>query len=118
VTPGHYRALHVLGAAVGQDAPCAMSVVTDRGETLPLPAKPLTTWDRAPAHGERVGFVTARRNAADGPEPGVHCWLHHLTIALDPERTVAKIILPRDPRLRLMAISLEAVPAPAGPLQP
>jgi len=115
VPAGSYRRLHLLGAAVDQDAEVRFGVGTPAGETRLLPPVALTTWDRAPAHGETVGLTIARRHGPHGIEPGVRCWLHHAVVALDPTLTIARLVLPTAPNARLVALTLEAAPAAVGP---
>lgn len=114
---GAFARLHLLAAGVDGDVTLNLAVAGKTGPPRPLPPVLITSWDQPARHGEGVGFCCARRNGPAGPE-AARCWLHRVTVPLPPLPSGAKLVLPKAPGLRLVAITLEASPDTAGPVAP
>ncbi len=121
VIPGRYRRLHLLAAAVEGDVQVRLGLVpTPRATAQPRWLAPvgITAWDSPPRHGELIGLqVPYRRGTAeDEPRP---CYLHHQVIDLPADQAIEGLLLPDEPRLRLVAVTLEpAAAVPVGPPAP
>ncbi|MCC7493039.1 MAG: carbohydrate-binding family 9-like protein [Fimbriimonadaceae bacterium] len=120
---GRYRRLHLLLAAVGDDLETTFAVVpADRRNDEPAVALAptwVTAWTSAPRHGELVGLQVPVQRGRDGDNPQQPCWLHHLVLPTPSDRPLAALLLPREPRLRLVALTAEPLPLPPpGPPAP
>lgn len=67
-----------------------------------------THWNDPPQHGEKVGFVLPHRHTATGDDPTTRCYINHYTVAADPLKQLAGLELPRNPAIKVMAITLES----------
>ena len=100
-----YSRLHVLGAAVEQDQEAVFGLGY---EASAEPAKiVMSSWTAEPAHGEDAAFVALHRHSASGDERGVRCFLFHYTIPVDPSRPLTSVVLPKNDKVRVVAITLE-----------
>jgi len=57
-----------------------------------------------------IGFMCPRRHSADGDQPNQPCYLTHYTAPGLPLQEGTGIILPNNPALKVMAITLEKAP--------
>lgn len=67
-----------------------------------------THWNDAPKHGEKVAFMAAHRHTAAGDDAASHCYLNQYTLEADPLKQLVGIELPRQPAVKVMAITLES----------
>jgi len=105
VPQGRYRAVHLLAAADSSDAKGALlfsyPMLTGTARFV------VSAWNTEPRNGEKVGFAALHRHSAEGNEPGVKCYLHHVVVEADPGRELSAIELPKNPSIKILAITLE-----------
>ena len=105
VPKGKYSRLHVLGAAIEQDQEAAFGLGY---EASAEPAKiVMSSWTAEAAHGEDAAFVALHRHSASGDERGARCFLFHYTIPVDPSPPLTSVVLPKNDKVRVVAITLE-----------
>lgn len=107
VTPGRYLAAHVMAFAT-EDVSGEFGITYRQGSST-APVR-FTKWDKSPANGESPAFVGLHRHSSDGDERGQACWLNHYVLQLDPAQELTSIKLPRNPAVKVMAITLERAP--------
>ncbi|MDO8585635.1 MAG: sugar-binding protein [Armatimonadota bacterium] len=101
---GRYSTAHILGAAVSPSASGDIELLYDSGPTTsPIT---MTAWDSL-ANGETPALVTPHRRSATGDQPGVKCYLKQYQVKLDPARKLKSIRLPKNPDMRVLAVTLE-----------
>ena len=101
---GQYRVLHILGASSDGDASGDITLNYSNGDqTAKLQ---MTYWTDLPKHGEKIGMETRFRRSKDGVEP-VHARLFHYTIPLDPAKTLTGVTLPKNTKMKVVAVTLE-----------
>jgi len=105
VDQGQYRALHILGASSDGDAFGDITLNYSGGDQA---AKlQMSDWGTAPAHGEKIGVETRFRRSKDGDEPNKPCRLFHYAIPLDPARMLPGVTLPKNAKMKVVAVTLE-----------
>ncbi|MBI5832586.1 MAG: hypothetical protein HZB16_09815 [Armatimonadetes bacterium] len=117
VVPGSYLRLHVLGASVRGEVTTRFGTVDAKGAVSQTAPVTVTNWDQSPRHGEAIGLRLPYRDTRLGADRRP-AWLHHIVVPLEPGLTLARLVLPRTPDLRIMALTLEAAPTAAGPPAP
>lgn len=105
VTPGGYRAVHILGASVDGNTSGEISIsykgYFDYKYTLNM-----SDWTTGPVNKEKVGFCVNRIRTKDGDQ-NKPCKLYHYTIPTDPRKGMTTITLPKNSKMKIMAITLE-----------
>ncbi|MEN6371583.1 MAG: sugar-binding protein [Armatimonadota bacterium] len=105
VPKAKYTKIHILGAAIEPDQEADFGLGY---QSSVEPAKVvMSSWTGEPMHGEEIGLVTLHRHSKAGDEPGVKCYLFHYTIQVDPAKPLASIVLPKNDKVRITAITLE-----------
>lgn len=106
VPKARYAVLHVLAAATQADQEAEFGL---RYDTSVEPAKiTISSWTDEPAHGEDAAFVGLHRHSASGDERSHKCFLFHYAIPVDPNRPLASVVLPKNDKVRVLAITVEA----------
>jgi len=119
VVSGRFRRLHVLAFATADNVKLALRArLTGTPNAIELPPAVVGRWTSPPLSGTRLGYMTPFLHDLDGPAPGEHGYLHHVTVNLDPSKDIDALILPPEPRLRILAMTLEEVPVAVGPPAP
>jgi hypothetical protein len=105
VDQGQYRALHILGASSDGDASGDITLNYSNGDqTARLQ---MTYWTDLPKHGEKIGFETRFCRSATGDDPIHPCRLFHYMIPLDPAKTLTGVTLPKNVKMKVVAVTLE-----------
>ena len=99
---GSYRAVHLLAAATG-GAPITATFSTNSSAALPVT---VADWQNAPAGDATLALRSPYRLAPTGAE-AVPAALGDYKLPLDPSRRITSLTLPNDPRVKILAISLE-----------
>jgi hypothetical protein len=110
VEHGNYLALHVLGASSNGNASGEVSLNYSDGAESAMLA--MSDWGAGPAQGEAVGCAVRHRHSHGGDEIGKFCYLYHYTVPLNSSRTLTSVTLPRNPDMKITAITLERVALP------
>lgn len=105
---GHYRALHLLAAKVGDTASGEASfglVYSGGTENTPVA---IADWSRRPNEtGATVAFECPYRLTPDGIDTSSPCILGNYAIPLDSGKKLDRLTLPSDPSIKILAITLE-----------
>ncbi len=124
-----WTALGMLASCIDDEALCADWTAGERTIRLTVPSwsRPVGQWDSRVRHGRYVrtveemipahlettplGWFGTHRHSrsTNADEPCVSCHLHLLTLPLEPG--VSSVVLPEDPRVRIVAASLLRDPA-------
>lgn len=105
VPKAKYAKLHILGAAIEPDQEAEFGIGY---QSSIEPAKVvMSSWTGEPVHGEETGLVTLHRHSATADEPGVKCYLFHYMVQVDQSKPLASIVLPKNDKVRVVAITLE-----------
>lgn len=119
LVPGRFRRLHLLCFATADGVSLALKArLSGTPNTVGLAPVVVPRWDGLPASAARVGLMTRLLRGANGDLPGARGYLHHVTVTLDPNQSIDALVLPSEPRVRLVAATLEEVPAAVGPPAP
>ncbi|MEW2343899.1 MULTISPECIES: SGNH/GDSL hydrolase family protein [Streptomyces] len=100
------RELHLLGAASSGAVEATATVAYTDGTTAELPLR-FSDWAAQPQPGEALAVAAPYRYRAGTGREGPAVSIFARTLALDPDRTVASITLPDEPRLKLFALTLD-----------
>jgi hypothetical protein len=107
---GRYVAMHILGAASSPDASGAFSLNYETGaRTVELT---MSDWGEGPKHGEKVGCAVRHRHTHGGDDLSKRCYLYHYTVPLDRSRVLESITFPRNPAMKVVAVTLERASLP------
>jgi len=104
IDQGQYRALHILGASSDGDASGDITLNYSAGDqTAKLQ---MSDWTTKPKFGEKIGIQSGFRLTKDGIQltPGR---LFHYTIPLDPAKTLTSVTLPKNGKMKVVAVTLE-----------
>ncbi len=102
---GRYVAVHILGASSAGDATGTVSLNYSNGaESSDLA---MSDWGSGPKHGEKVALAVRHRHTHGGDEAGKRCYLYHYTLKLDPNRTLTSITLPKNAKMKVVAVTFE-----------
>jgi hypothetical protein len=101
---GKYATIHILGAAITPTCSGKLGLQYDTGAVEAEIT--MTSWEKL-EESERPGLRTQTRHSAEGPEPGVNCYLKHYEVKIDPTKNLKSIRLPESPDMRIVAITLE-----------
>ncbi|MCL5102556.1 MAG: hypothetical protein M1133_00385 [Armatimonadetes bacterium] len=115
VEKGSYVALHILCASSSGAAKGDLSLnYNDGSQAASIEA---SDWTTGPTKGEKVACMTRHRHTHGGDEIGKACYLYHYTLPLDPARTLTSMILPNNPSIKVVALTLErpAIPTFLAP---
>jgi hypothetical protein len=111
---GRYHALHLLATATASGDPSvAANFGLVYGEGTELDPMPVADWDadtRSRPGNPVIGslaFESPYRLGPDGIDSSEPCALNDYPIKLDPNKRFSKITLPNDPRIKILAITLE-----------
>jgi hypothetical protein len=100
-----YSKLHVLAAAIEPEQPADFGLgYTDSVETAHVV---MTSWQSEPLHGEEVALVALHRHEPAGDDRARKCRLFHYTIPVDGTRQLTAIVLPKNDKVRVLAITIE-----------
>jgi len=105
---GRYQALHLLATATSGGAPVTadFSVVYDGGSSRQLIA--ISDWSKpVPKSDATTAFACSYRLAKDSVDSASACILGDYVIPLDPGKDLRGLRLPSDPRIKIMAITVE-----------
>lgn len=105
-----YLALHVLAASSDGDMTGEFSVNYENGSDAKTVK--VSDWGAGPKNGEEVGCAVRHRHSHGGDEIGKYAYLYHYSIPLNGSRTVTSVTLPRNPKIKIMAVTLERVSLP------
>jgi len=100
-------AVHLLAVSTEEDAVGEFKLGYSDGSTEKLKVT-FTHWTDPPKHGERVAFTTPHRHTRGGDDPTTRCYLNHYTLPVDRTRQLISIDLPKQPAVKILAITLEA----------
>lgn len=106
VPRGRYRQLHILAAAAPDPVETVWGFVYWPRDREHAPLR-VSSWTGPPEPGERIGFTTLHLHNPSGEEFLQKGYLYHLTLPLRAERLLSRIVLPRESRLKVMALTLE-----------
>lgn len=113
VEHGRYVAMHILGAASSPDASGVFSLNYETGaQTAQLT---MSDWGAGPKQGEKVGCAVRHRHSHGGDDLSKRCYLYHYTVVLDRARTLTSITFPRNPAMKVVAVTLERASLPPPP---
>lgn len=105
VPKARYAKIHVVAAAIEPDQEAEFGIgYLSSIETAKLT---MSSWAAEPAHGEDAALVTLHRHSATRDERGYKCFLFHYAIPVDPSRPVTSIVLPKNDKVRVVAVTLE-----------
>lgn len=100
------RAVHLLATATaGGTSGTVTFLYADGSRTEAVVS--MSSWTEGPRHGEPIAFTCRHRHRPDGDEPGVRVHLYQYTLAPDPKKPLAAILLPQNPAMKVFAITLE-----------
>lgn len=104
VDQGQYRVLHILGASSDGDALGDITLNYSGGDqTAKLQ---MSDWTAKPKFGEKIGIEAGFRRNKDGVDP-IPVRLFDYTIPLDPAKTLASVTLPKNAKMKVVAVTLE-----------
>ncbi|MDR3708849.1 MAG: sugar-binding protein [Capsulimonadaceae bacterium] len=105
VPRGTYRTAHIL-AASSSGTPITASIGMSYGSQTTSSTIELSTWSSAPSTAS-VGFRTSYRLLNGEVVDGTPCILVDYAVSVDPSNKLSAVILPDDPRVKVLAITLE-----------
>jgi hypothetical protein len=106
VPAGHYTGLHVAVAATGgQDRLLEMSLGYKNVPAVRV-APTAGDWLRPPGVAEAIAVRTNRKRTKDA-DIAASCSVRHIILPLDVTRVLTTITLPKDPQIKVFAITLE-----------
>jgi hypothetical protein len=105
VPKGSYLRVHILAASVASDQEAEFGLQSQSG----VKSAKLTVgdWSGVPRPGEDAGFVALHRHSPAGDQRGAKCYLFHYTIDVDRAQPLTGIILPKNDKVRVVAITME-----------
>ncbi|MEN6356268.1 MAG: sugar-binding protein [Armatimonadota bacterium] len=111
---GSYKSLHILAASTNGDASGDVSLdYTKYPRSMPLQ---VSDWSKGPSHGEKIGFAARHRHSHGGDEVGTPCYLYDYVIPVNASRILTGITLPKNPDIKVVAVTLERAEAQAAPV--
>ncbi len=111
VEHARYAAMHVLGASSNGSASGQVSLdYADGPSGAPLA---MSDWTGGPKLVEEIGCAVRHLHSQDGDEPGKTAYLYHYVVPLESSRVLTGIGLPKNSDMKIVAITLERVSAPA-----
>jgi hypothetical protein len=102
---GKYAKVHVLGAAVESDQQAEFGLDYQSG-VVPVKVA-MSRWSSEPDNGEEIGFMALHRHTRYVDEREYKSYLFHYVIPVDPSKQLLSIILPKNDKVRVVAITLE-----------
>ncbi len=113
IEAGKYVAVHILAASSNGSASGELTLGYSEGAASSVLAA--SDWRGGPANGEAIGYRVRHLHSHGGDEPNQPGYLYHYVIALDSSKTLGSITLPKSPDIKIVAVTLERVSAPAPP---
>ncbi|MFN3650756.1 MAG: hypothetical protein ACK47B_14370 [Armatimonadota bacterium] len=107
-------AVHLMAICTEPDVEAEFVLTYSDGSTATKKLK-LTHWNEAPKHGERVAFKTPHRHTARGDDTQTSCYINHYTIPTDTLHTLVGIDFPKQPAVKILAVTLESSSFRASP---
>lgn len=99
--------LHILGASVGEERTAEFKI-DYRGAQGTARVR-MAPWNSdSGAAGDRLGLATPYSLAGNSIRHG-RASLFHYTVELDPTKEVSAVVLPNEPQIRIVALTLERV---------
>lgn len=99
--------VHVAGLSTEVDVAAEFTLHYSDGTTESQKVT-FTHWNEPPKHGERIAFSTPHRHTSLGDDPETRCYIAHHVLKTESLKTLSAITLPRQPAIKIMAITLEA----------
>jgi len=104
---GSYKSLHILAASTNGDASGDISLDYTNGTQA---AQVLfSDWSKGSSNGGKIGFAARHRHSHGGDEVTQTCYLYDYIIPVDSKNTLTGIILPKNPDIKVVAVTLEKV---------
>jgi hypothetical protein len=75
----------------------------------------MSDWSNGAKHGETIGYMTRHRHSHGGDEIGKNCYLYDYKVTLDAPRALTSITLPKNPNMKIVAITFERIAIPTVP---
>ncbi|MBI3910034.1 MAG: hypothetical protein HY320_03770 [Armatimonadetes bacterium] len=107
-------AVHLLGLATEEDAAGDFRLIYADASVDVKPVT-MTHFVDTPRHGEHVAFRLSHRHTRDGDDPRTPCNLYHYEIVANRQKPLLAIELPRNPAMKIVAITLENLPLSTHP---
>jgi hypothetical protein len=104
VKPGRYAAVHLMLAA--SEKTTGEFVLAHKGGKSSVTGT-LNAWNEAPGPDQHPAFVCLHRHSPSGDQRDQDCYLTHLTLRADPNAELAPILLPNNPAIKILALTLE-----------
>lgn len=111
IEDGSYRALHILGAST--DGAATGEIGLDYADAPASAAITMSDWTGAPASGEKIALVVRHVHTNGGDQADRACRLYHYTIPLDPAKRLTAVTLPKNEKMKIVALTLERAALPA-----
>jgi len=108
-----YVSLNILGASTSNDAAGDFSLNYENS-AQPISIT-MSDWGTGAKHGETIGYLTRHRHSHGGDEIGKNCYLYDYKVTLDATRALTSITLPKNPNMKIVAITLERTAIPTAP---
>ncbi|MCE5322946.1 hypothetical protein LLG46_06485 [bacterium] len=109
---GSYKSLHILAASTSGDTSGDISL--DYAKNPQTVSLQISDWSKGPSHGEKIGFAARHRHSHGGDEVGTPCYLYEYAVPLDESSILAGIMLPENPDIKVVAVTLERAEAPVA----
>jgi len=103
-------AVHLLGCATAADATGTITLVFKDGTALQRPLK-MSLWTAPPTNGEHTAFGFDYRHTPQGDNVAGGAYLNHYTLRLDNAKALAAVVLPRNPAMKVFALTVETLDA-------
>lgn len=100
-------AVHVLALSTEENAKGDFLLYYSDG-TVERKPYTFTHWNDAPKHGELVALSTPHRHTRAGDDPSTRCYINHYIIPTDRLKFLVGLELPRQPAVKVMAVTLES----------
>jgi len=110
VPQGSYVAVHILGASSGSDARGIFSL--DYADGSANAEMHVSNWINGPKFGEAIGCAVRHLHNREGDEIGEIGYLYHYSIPTDPKRSLVGLTLPKNPSIKIVAVTLERASLP------
>jgi hypothetical protein len=105
--PLQRTAAHLMAVCTREDAQAEFTLLYADG-TREARKLTFTHWNDPPKHGEKTAFMTSHRHTAQGDDPGTRCYLNQYTLPVDRAKLLVGIALPRQPAVKIVAVTLES----------
>ncbi len=107
VPPLPRTAVHVMALSTEEDV-AGEFILTYADGTVDRKKVTFTHWNFAPKHGEWIAFSTPHRHTRAGDDPTTRCYINHYVVPVDRLKQLVQVELPRNPAVKIMAITLES----------